>query len=137
MPYSRLFYHFVWTTKDRQPLITEINRGPILKAIAAKVEQLNGICHAVNAVSDHVHLVATVPASMALGIFIGQVKGNSSHLASRLGGESALQAFAWQSEYGVMTVSESHLTNVVQYVLNQPEHHNAGNLNDRLERWEE
>ena len=131
MPYSRLYYHFVWTTKERRPFITEANRSPILKAIAAKVVQLNGICHAVNAVSDHVHLVATVPPSMALGIFIGQVKGNSSHLASRLSGE-----FAWQSEYGVMTISESHLTSVVQYVLNQPEHHDAGDMNARLEQWE-
>jgi hypothetical protein len=73
---------------------------------------------------------------MALGIFIGQVKGNSSHLASRLSGKGALQAFQWQSEYGVMTVSESHLTSGVQYVLNQQKHHNIGNLDDRLERWE-
>ena len=137
MPYSRLYYHFVWTTKERQPLITETNRDPILKAIAAKVVQLKGICHAINAVSDHVHLVASVPPSMALGIFIGQVKGNSSHLASRLSGEDTLQAFAWQSEYGVMTVSESHLTSVVRYVLNQQEHHGAGSLNARLEQWEE
>ena len=136
MPYSHLFYHFVWTTKDRQPLITEANRTPILKAIAAKTIQLNGICHAVNAVSDHVHLVATVPPSIALGIFIGQVKGNSSHLASRLGGDGALQAFAWQSEYGVMTVSESLLTTVVLYVLNQQEHHDAGDVNARLGQWE-
>ena len=73
---------------------------------------------------------------MALGIFIGQVKGNSSHLASRLSGEQAPQAFAWQSEYGVMTISESHLTSVVQYVLNQQEHHDAGDMNARLEQWE-
>ena len=66
-----------------------------------------------------------------VGIFIGQVKGNSSHLASRLGGE-----FAWQSEYGVITISESHLTSVVQYVLNQQEHHDAGDMNARLEQWE-
>jgi hypothetical protein len=39
MPYSRLFYHFVWTTKDRQPFITEFNHDPILKAIAIKVNQ--------------------------------------------------------------------------------------------------
>ena len=137
MPYSPLFYHIVWTTKDCQPLITEANRDPILKAIAAKVVQLHGICHAVNAVSDHVNLVATVPPSFALGTFIGQVKGNSSHLASRLSGEPAPQAFAWQSEYGVMTVSESHLTSVVQYLVNQKKHHDAGNVDARLERWED
>jgi putative transposase len=137
MPYSRLFYRFVWTTKDRQPFINEANHAPILKAIAAKVVQLKGICHGVNAVSDHVHLVATVPPSMALGIFIGQVKGNSSHLASRMSGDDVLQAFEWQSEYGVMTVSESHLTSVVQNVLNQQKHHSEGDLNTRLEQWGE
>jgi putative transposase len=134
MPYSRLFYHFVWTTKDRQPIITEDNRSAILESIAAKVIQLKGICHAVNAVSDHVHLVATVPPSMALGNFIGQVKGNSSHLASRLNGNSTIQAFEWQSDYGALTVSESHLTSVVRYVLNQPKHHKEGDLNTKLER---
>ena len=137
MPYTRLFYHFVWTTKDRQPLITETNRDPILKAIAAKVVQLKGICHAVNAVSDHVHLVATVPPSMALGLFIGQVKGVSSHLASRLSEKGVIQTFAWQSEYGVMTVSESHLPRVVRYVLEQAEHHGTGNLVSKLVRPEE
>jgi len=105
-------------TKDRQPLLTDANHEPILKAITTKVIQLKGICHTVNASSDHVHMVATVSPSLAVGIFIGQVKGNSSHLASRMSCDGALQAFEWQSEYGVMTVSESDLTSVVQYVLN-------------------
>jgi putative transposase len=137
MPYSRLFYHFIWTTKERQPLITEPNREPILKAIAGKVIALNGICHAVNAISDHVHLVATVPPSIPLGTFIGQVKGNSSHLASHLRREDSFELFAWQSDYGVMTVSESHLARVVRYVLNQQTHHAENTLYSRLERWEE
>ncbi len=137
MPYSRLFYHFVWATKDRLPLITKSNRMPIIKAISAKVVQLTGICNAVNVVSDHAHLVATVPPSLALGTFIGQVKGNSSHLASHLRFDGMLQAFQWQSDYGVMTISETHLTSVVNYVMNQQKHHNEGDLNTRLEYWME
>jgi len=135
MPYTRLFYHIIWATKERRLLITEANQAPIIKAIAAKVVALKGICHAVNAVSDHVHLVATIPPSIALGAFIGQVKGNSSHLAARLGGSVEMDPFEWQGEYGALTVSESQLTSVVQYVLNQEKHHKEGNLNVRLERW--
>ena len=137
MPYARLFYHIVWTTKYRQPLINDANREAILKAIAAKIIALNGICHAVNAVSDHVHLVATIPAAIPLGTCIGQVKGNSSHLASRLPGNAANEPFKWQSGYAVLTVSESHLERVVQYVINQQRHHQEGSLHDRLERCEE
>src|SRR5690349_683489 len=136
MPYTRLFYHIVWATKERRPLITEANREPILKAIAAKVIALKGICHAVNAVSDHVHLVASIPPAASIGAFIGQVKGNSSHLASRLGGQGVIEPFEWQSDYGVLTLSEAHLTSVVQYVLNQQKHHGEGSLNARLECWD-
>jgi putative transposase len=137
MPYARLFYHIVWTTKYRQPLITEANREAILKAIASKAIALHGICHAINAVSDHVHLVASIPPSMPLGTWIGQVKGNSSHLASRLFGEGMNEPFEWQNGYAVLTVSESHLERVIQYVLNQQKHHNEGTLHPRLERCEE
>jgi putative transposase len=137
MPFTRLFYHIVWTTKYRQPLITEANREAILKAIAAKIIKLNGICYAVNAVSDHVHLAATIPASLALGIFIGQVKGNSSHLASRLACNEENESFSWQNGYAALTVSESHLTTIVDYVLGQQKHHNEGSINPRLEKCEE
>jgi putative transposase len=98
---------------------------------------LKGICQAVNAVSEYVHLVASISPSTPVGAFIGQVKGNLSHLASRLCGGEGLEPFAWQSEYGIMTVSESHLTGVVQYVLNQQKHHSEGTLNTKLERCDE
>jgi putative transposase len=136
MPYARLFYHIVWTTKYRRPLINDANREAILKAIAAKIIALNGICHAINAVSDHVHLVATIPAAIPLGTCIGQIKGNSSHLASRLPGDGANEPFEWQSGYAVLTVSESHLDRVVQYVHDQQKHHKEGSLHALLERCE-
>lgn len=131
MPYSRLFYHFVWATHQRWPLITAELREPLYAAMRAKVAELDGITHALNGMPDHVHLVVTVPPKLALTIFIGQVKGVSSHLASRLSPE----AFAWQKEYGVLSVSESHLSMVVRYVLEQQNHHAEGKLNERLENW--
>jgi putative transposase len=118
------------------PIITENNRRAILDGTAAKVIKLNGICHAVNAVSDHVHMVVTVLPTVALSRFIGEVKGNVSHLASRLRKDGVLEPFEWQDEYGVLSVSESHLTYVVNYVLNQQKHHAEGTLDIRLERCE-
>ena len=130
MPYSRLFYHVVWATAQRLPLITEANREPIYAAIRAKGTALGGITHALNGPADHVHLVVTVPPKIALAEFIGQVKGSSSHLAGRLDG----QAFAWQAEYGVLSISEAGLPRVVQYVLEQQQRHAGNRLDARLER---
>jgi putative transposase len=131
MPYCRLFYHFVWATKERLSLITDTNREPIFAAIAAKVDELKGMVYALNGMPDHVHLVTTIPPHLPLATFIGQIKGSSSHLASRLGGDSTV--FAWQAEYGVVSVSESHLPIVVRYVNFQQQHHSAHTLNRALE----
>src|SRR5688572_8221183 len=103
MPYSRLYYHFVWATHDRLPLIMSGNQEAIFRAIAQKVIELRGLVHALNGMPDHVHLVATVPPNVALAAFVGQAKGSSSHLANRLGSAQNQIPFAWQQEYGVIT----------------------------------
>lgn len=131
MPYYRLFYHFIWATKNRLPLITDANREPILRAIAAKTKTLNGIVHALNGMEDHVHLVVTLPPTQPLDRFIAQIKGSASYVASRV--EGATTEFHWQREYGVLTVSESHLPSVIEYVRLQQEHHAANTLKPKLE----
>ena len=130
MPYYRLYYHFVWTTKNRAPFINTLNQKTIYAAIQDKVAALNGIVHALNGMPDHVHLVASVPPSVRLSDFIGQIKGASSHLARTL---TELGDFAWQGEYGVLSISESHVPIVVRYVENQQKHHADQTLDARLE----
>ena len=135
MPYYRLFYHYVWATKGRLPLITEANRDMIFRVVTAKVNELRGIVHAVNAMPDHLHLVATVRPSVALSDFIGQVKGSASHAVNEEAARNPQwPGFAWQEEYGVVSVTESHLPIVVRYVQNQPQHHAQNTLCPRLER---
>src|SRR5438874_208821 len=119
MPYSRLFYHFIWATKRRLPLIDATNHTIIYDTIVKKVEKVNGIVHALNGMEDHLHLVATIPPTLAISKFIGQIKGSSSFAASKLTGNE----FEWQAEYGVLTVSESHLPTVINYVKLQQQQH--------------
>jgi REP element-mobilizing transposase RayT len=133
----RLFYHFVWATKNRLPLITEGNRAPLYAEMVAKAAGLGGIVHALNGMPDHMHLVATVPPKVSLSKFMAEVKGASSHLATHLHTPYSDQSFKWQESYGVLSVSESHLSYVVSYVENQQQHHaEGGELDDRLEAME-
>ena len=132
MSFWRLFYHFVWATKDREPLIAPSIRQSLYRAIAAKVVELEGQVHAIGGTDDHVHLVVSVPPKVALSIFIGQVKGGSSHFVNhelRPG-----WSFAWQSEYGVLSFGERSLGRVVRYVRLQAQHHRQGTLVEPLER---
>ncbi|GAB4534664.1 MAG: IS200/IS605 family transposase [Anaerolineales bacterium] len=132
MPYWKLYYHFIWGTKNHLPLITATLEPDIYRAIAAKAQQMGGVVHAIGGIEDHVHLAVSVPPSLALARFIGDVKGNSSHYinyAVRPG-----FGFHWQDEYGVFSVGEKNLPVVVRYIHNQKQHHAQGTIIAAMER---
>ena len=133
MPYYKLFYHFVWATKRREPLIMPEFEAQLYNAIAAKVKEMSGIVHAIGGMEEHVHLAASVPPKLALATFIGEVKGNTSHFVNHV----IVPEFKlyWQDEYGVLSFGEKNLPYIVRYIKNQKKHHAEGNIQDRLERF--
>ena len=132
MPYWRLFYHFVWGTKNREPLIAPKWENSLHNVIAAKATGLGALVHAVGGIEDHVHLVVSVPPKIALSTFIGQVKGNSSHFVNH---ELDVDIyFAWQAEYGVVSFGGKMLDMVVRYAKNQRKHHAEGTTVAMLEQ---
>jgi REP element-mobilizing transposase RayT len=132
MPYWRLFYHFVWGTKNREPLIAPEWENSLHNAIAAKAADLSAFVHAVGGIEDHAHLVVSVPPKIALSTFIGQVKGNSSHFVNHALDVSIY--FGWQAEYGVVSFGGKMLDMVVRYAKNQRKHHTDGTTITMLEQ---
>ena len=121
MPYWRLFYHFAWGTRSREPLIALEWEGSLHNVIAAKATELDALVHAVGGIEDHIHLVVSVPPKIALSILIGQAKGNSSHFVNH---ELDVDIrFAWQAEYGVVSFGGKMLDTATQYARNQRNHH--------------
>ncbi len=121
MPYCQLYYHFVWTTKLRRPLLTPKIEPIIYHYLRTKAVELGGLVYALNGVADHVHLVSTVPPKLAVATFIGQIKGASS---TRFNKEHpAEDVFSWQREYGVFTFDKKRLPYLVRYANRQKEHH--------------
>ncbi len=132
MPYWRLFYHFVWGTKNREPLIAPEWEDSLHNVIAAKATELGAFVHAVGGTEDHAHLVVSVPPKIALSTFIGQVKGNSSHFVNH---ELNVDIhFAWQAEYGVVSFGGKMLNMVAGYAKNQRKHHMEGTTIAMLEQ---
>lgn len=132
MPYWQLFYHIVTATQNRQPLITpEIEPG-LFSYIQSKIYHLKGTIFAINGIADHVHLVVSIPPSIAVSAFIGQVKGFSANQLRK-----QFPDFAWQEEYGVFSFDQKRLSACVAYVEGQKEHHLQGNLIPTLERYQQ
>ncbi len=90
--------------------------------------------HGIGGTDDHVHLVVSVPPTLQLSVWIGELKGSSSHyinheIANR-------QILHWQGGYGVVSFGSKDLQWVLAYVRNQREHHCNNGACDRLERIE-
>lgn len=124
MSYWKLYYHFVWGTKNRLPLIDSTLEPQLYGAIAAKALEMDGIVHALGGVEDHVHLAVSVPPKIAPAKFIGDVKGNSSHYINHVVRPEF--EFYWQDTYGVFSFGERNLPAVVRYIHDQKKHHAEG-----------
>jgi putative transposase len=80
-------------------------------------------CHLyrINAVEDHVHIATHIHPSMALSNLIKDIKLSASDLIKE---NNLFPGFAgWQAGYGAFTYSISAKDNLIQYIMNQEEHH--------------
>src|SRR5205085_6334542 len=117
--FHQLYYHFVWATKNRVPLITDQNSRCVITEVEIQCRIRGGVPLGCNAMPDHVHMVVTLPPTACLATFIGKVKGASSH---ELAKDPIWELpFAWQDGYGVVSFRKGELDKVVKYVDNQAE----------------
>ena len=135
MPYWKLYYHFVWGTKNRLPIIDATLEPELYRCIAAKTKDMGGFVHAIGGIEDHVHLAVSILPKLAPAKFIGDVKGNSSHFVNHVIKPDF--EFYWQSEYGVVSFGERHLASVVRYIHHQKQHHADGTLIAAMEQMDE
>ena len=132
--YWQLFYHLVWTTKERLPLISEDIRNAVITYIQAKCDDLGCILHAAEATADHVHILASVPPSIQLSDFARDIKGGSSHLINQELNPEA--PFYWQRGCGIISVSSHDKARVIKYIECQRRRHQVGDLWPSLEHAE-
>ncbi|MDZ7967751.1 MAG: IS200/IS605 family transposase [Nostoc sp. DedSLP03] len=129
----RLYYHIVWTTKKRQPLITSDKETELYNFIINKSNSLNCRLHAIGGIEDHIHLVVSIPPTIAIAEFVKKIKGSSSHHFNHNLCPTS-EKFTWQEGYGIFSLGSKQLEQAVIYVQNQKIHHLEGTVNSHLER---
>ena len=130
MPYWRLFYHFVWSTKNREPLLTTEVESLAYRCIQADAKKMYAPLCVMGGDKDHTHMLAAFRPAVSPADFVQQVKGSSSHLIT----DVLKIPFEWQQGYGVFSVSESDLDRVIRYIRNQKQHHANNTL---IGEWEQ
>jgi putative transposase len=124
MSHWRLFYHLVWATRGRVPLLAEDEAVTMLeRSLKAICREHRLLIHAIGTMPDHVHLAVSIPPTVAISSTVQHLKGESSHLLNKSVFADGQPVFSWQAEYGVYSFSERSLPEVVQYVRDQHRRH--------------
>ncbi len=116
--YSQNHLHVVFSTKERQKLIT-LQMQPKLWSYMGGIGRNHGFLVLANGgIANHVHLLIQLPPALALAKALSLLKANSSRWMNEHGIK-----FAWQEGYGAFSVSASNLAAVERYIQNQAAHH--------------
>jgi len=105
----------------------------LYKYIRSYALQSSGLVfHDVGGTETHVHIAVTVPPTLLISVWIGKLKGASSHHVNhKLANRRLLD---WQTGYGVVSFGTKDLEWVVNYIRKQKEHHQRRTAVGRLER---
>jgi REP element-mobilizing transposase RayT len=116
--YASNLIHLIYSTKERQPLITTALEKPLRDYLVGIGQNQKMPVLGVGGIADHVHMLFSLPATVSLAKSIQTFKANSSRFMRQHN-----PRFAWQEGYGAFSVSQSNRKTVLNYIDTQAEHH--------------
>jgi REP element-mobilizing transposase RayT len=120
--------HFIFHIKTTSVPMAPGDLPQIFAYIGGTLKEFGSIPLIVGGISDHVHLLASLPASMTISEMARITKANSSRWIKTL--SPAYSKFAWQNGYGAFSVSPSLLDKTILYIKNQERHHRTKSFQD-------
>jgi putative transposase len=131
MSFWRQYFHLVWGTLDRLPLIEPEMDAPLFAQLVKKASELGVYVYAVNGWVDHIHMVVAIPPKHGSAEIVRQLKGASSHFVNHSLKPSG--NFQWQRGYGSLSIGQLQRPIAEDYVRRQKEHHQFNTTNPYLE----
>jgi REP element-mobilizing transposase RayT len=128
--FAAVYVHYVFSTKNREPLIRPAWTKRLYKYLAGTSRENGCALLDANGTVDHVHLLVSLGRESTLAGVVGKLKAASSRWIHDSFPDE--RRFAWQSGYGVFSVSESKLKTVKAYLARQEEHHRIRTFQEEL-----
>lgn len=126
---SRVWLHLVFSTKDRKAYLqSETFRDEMFRMLNYEVEQTGCVALYTGGWIDHVHIVCGMSRTLSISKLVESVKTETSKWAKKA--PHSQSTFSWQAGYGVFSVSQSNLEDVLKYVREQRKHHQVMSFQD-------
>lgn len=119
--YTQLYIQIVFAVKGRENLISKQHKEELQKYMTGIVQQRKCKLLAIHCMPDHCHVLIGLRPDIALSDLVRDMKASSSKFIKEK--KWLKGAFQWQEGFGAFSYSQSQLPDVINYVLNQEEHH--------------
>lgn len=122
MPLVKVYIHFVWSTKNRKPWLNSKElRQKVWQHIRENAKTKDIYIDFVNGHAEHCHCLVSLGTEQTMSKVMQLLKGESSFWINKQ--KLVKDKFEWQDEYFAVSVSESMIDRMRNYIKNQEEHH--------------
>ena len=122
MPFVKVYIHIVWSTKNRIPFLNSKDlRINVWKHIKQNASEKGIFLDVGDGYSDHCHCLISLSTNQTIEKVVQLIKGESSFWINK--NQLIPNKFQWQKEYFAISVSESMVDKVRNYINNQELHH--------------
>ncbi|MGY0407901.1 MAG: IS200/IS605 family transposase [Polaribacter sp.] len=134
MPFIKVYIHFVWSTKNRIPFLeTKETRQKVWTHIKENAKQKGIFIDFINGYTDHCHCLVSLGSDQTIEKVMQLIKGESSYWVNKQ--KLTQEKFQWQNEYFAVSVSESIIDRVRNYIKNQERHHGRETFQEEYENF--
>ena len=121
MPFIKIYVHAVWSTKDRYPYLIRQSKDGLIAHVKEYAQSKNIHLDHINGGPEHLHALISMSADQNIATIMNLLKGESSHWINKQG--FFQDKFSWQDEYFAVSVGESQIDTIRNYIRNQENHH--------------
>ena len=125
---SKIYVHLVFHTKYSSVTILEKDLPKLFAYIDGIIVNNKAMVILIGGIHNHLHILCTLPRTISTASFVEDIKKCSSKWIKTL--DPYYSNFAWQGGYGIFSVSESQVSKVKNYILNQKQHHKVRTFED-------
>lgn len=134
MPFVKVHIHFVWSTKNRYPFLhSKALRFKVWSHMRENAKKKDIFIDFVNGYTDHCHCLVSMGVDQTIEKVMQLIKGESAFWINR--NNLTKEKFEWQDEYFAVSVSESMLYKVRNYIKYQEEHHDKKSFQEEYDEF--
>ncbi len=132
MSYTQIYYHIIFSTKNREPILNKAKRRELYNYIWGILKHKQCHVYRIGGTADHIHILMSLHATQSLSETIKAVKVSTNKW---IHDNHVFEGFkGWQGEYGAFTKSHAEHQIVKNYIMNQEEHHKTVSFIDEFKQ---